>query len=295
MFVVATVFTLVAVSCDTSPFVVAVLNPSNHGDRIVRLVEREIATGNPDREVVLHYEGQTRDAAELARLAEGYREDEVDAFLVMTQFAVDIAVDSRDESPIPIVAWTMDPPEAVGVDLDSGLSDRGITGVFPGFAMTPAEEKRLEWLERLAPDTSTVYVPYNPRDVDLVQGLDAFETTAEALGLTLLLEQIRTPEDAARSAAAIPNEADAVFLFGDRNIGTARKAYYANAVERGLPLAAPNAASVQEGALFSYSFSDASVASILANSINALASGREVETIPFQVPDFELSINLDTA
>ncbi|MFW5811640.1 MAG: hypothetical protein ACOC45_02340, partial [Alkalispirochaetaceae bacterium] len=67
MFVVATVFTLVAVSCDTSPFVVAVLNPSNHGDRIVRLVEREIATGNPDREVVLQYEGQTRDAAELAR------------------------------------------------------------------------------------------------------------------------------------------------------------------------------------------------------------------------------------
>jgi ABC-type uncharacterized transport system substrate-binding protein len=66
-------------------------------------------------------------------------------------------------------------------------------------------------------------------------------------------------------------------------------------VDRGLPLTAPNAASVREGALFSSSFNDASVASILANSINALASGRTVETIPFQVPDFELSINLDTA
>ncbi|MFP4212463.1 MAG: ABC transporter substrate binding protein, partial [Alkalispirochaeta sp.] len=258
-------------------------------------VEREIATGNPDREVILRYEGQTRDAAELARMAAGYREDDVDAFLVMTQFAVDIAVDARDEAPIPVVAWTMDPPEAVGADPDSGLSDRGVTGVFPGFALTPAEEKRLEWLTRLSPNTSTVYVPYNPADVDLVQGLDAFEKTAEALGLTLLLEPIRTPEDAARSAAAIPNEADAVFLFGDRNIGTARKAYYANAIDRGLPLTAPNAASVREGALFSYSFSNASVASILANSINALASGRAVETIPFQAPDFELSINLDTA
>jgi hypothetical protein len=186
---------IVTLSCGSPPFVVAVLNPSNHGDSIVNLVEREIATGSPRREVILRYEGQIRDAAELARLAAGYREDRIDAFLVMTQFAVDIAVDERGETPIPIVAWTMDPPDAVGVDIDSGLSNRGITGVFPGFALTPAEEKRLEWLARLSPDTSTVYVPYNPRDIDLVQGFDAFEKTADALGLTLLLEPIRTPEE----------------------------------------------------------------------------------------------------
>lgn len=269
---------------------VGVINPTNHGEQIIAAIDP-----GPDAVFELLYSGRTRDAEELRRQVNDYLERGVGAILAFSQFAVDIAVEARGEDRTPLVVWTMDEPEAVAVDRASGLSSLHMTGVLPGFTQTPAEEQRLAWMRDIAPRAVRIYTPYNPADEDLIQGLDSFVEAAESLGLELLLDPITSAEEARTAALELPTDADGVFLFGDRFIGTARQQFYDGAIAAGMPLSGPNAASVTEGALYTYSFSAESIADIMGRTIADIAGGTPVTQIPFEVPEFSLVINRSTA
>lgn len=276
--------------CRAGSFDVGALNPSSHGQGILTaLIDRLPET------VSVHYEGQTREAAQLREQAQSYFRDGTDVVVAFTQFAVDIALEERDDREAPLVVWTLDPPQAVGVDPATGISSLRMTGVLPGFGLTPAEEQRLAWMRRLVPSVRTVYVPYNPLDIDLVQGLDAFERTAAENGMDLILEPITSPAEAKNSAGNIPQQADGVFLFGDRSIGAARHDFYRNAIQRELPLSGPTISSVSDGALYAYAFTSRSVADKMARMVEQIRDGVPVERIPFEAPEFALAVNLNTA
>ncbi len=297
VFAAVSIVLIGACSTGTQPFVVGAVNPSNHGGVILDLVTAELS-GNGDTDGAsyrVRFDGQTRDAEALRGQAEDLVAAEVDALLAFTQFAVDIALEARGDADIPIVAWTLDEPSAVRVDPETGVSALSMTGVLPGFSETPAEEERLAWMKRLVPGVRAVYVPYNPNDIDLVQGMEQFRDVADRVGMDLLLEPVRTPEEAAAAASSVPDAADGVFLFGDRAIGSARASFYEYARENGLPLSGPNISSVRDGALYAYSFTSESVARIMARQVRSLRDGTPVEQMPFEVPEFTLAVNLETA
>lgn len=275
---------------------IAVVNPSRgHGAKIIESFVTELETRLPAEAYVVDYPGLLPRRGDTEEFLTSLMEEKPDIVLAITQYALDAVISAEIHAETPVLAWSMDDLQAKQIAREPLRPDKNITGVITGVTATPAEELRLAWLKKLAPGRRTIWTPYNPGDIDLIQGLGSFMFTAADLELEPLLQPVRSVEDAQASLEAMPRDIEAVFLFGDRNIGAVRHDYYQECIRRKIPCSGPNSNSVREGALFSYSFIESSVGARLAAMAAQILRGTPVEEIPFETPDFGLAINLATA
>jgi putative ABC transport system substrate-binding protein len=198
---------------------------------------------------------------------------------------------------IPLVVIVDDP---VGSGFISNLArpDGNITGLS---SMAPdLAAKQLQLLRETVPGASRVAVLGNPANPATALRLQAMQAAAQALGVTLLALEARTPTEHENAFAVMAQmRADALInILGgaDRSNSATTGRVLQLAMKHRLPTIYQSGDFVVEGGLMSYGPSLADEFGHAATYVDKILKGAKPSDLPVEQPTkFELVINLKTA
>lgn len=196
---------------------------------------------------------------------------------------------------IPIVMIAIGDPVGTGL-VDSlarpGGNVTGLSQMFPSIAV-----KRLELLRELAPRISRVLVPSYLSDPVAVPQVNALQETARSLGVTLQVQDIRTPDDLAIAfEAGMKERVEGVLTTGESIFVVNRARLVELAARYRLPGVYHHRAIVEAGGLMAYQGDVAAQHRRAATYVDRLLKGARPADLPIEQPArFDLTINLRTA
>jgi putative ABC transport system substrate-binding protein len=200
----------------------------------------------------------------------------------------------RATATIPIVIFAADP---VGTGLVASLGRPGgnITGLTIEAGLELAA-KRLELLKAAAPKTSRVGMLWEASNPAQLRVRDATLAAARILGLTLLPQDVRTPNDLDAALAALGRaRADALMVAESSGNIEQRKLIVSFAEKHRLPTMFGERASVEDGGLMSYGTDFVDLLRRAATYIDKILKGAKPGDLAVEQPTkFELVINLKT-
>lgn len=164
-----------------------------------------------------------------------------------------------------------------------------------GIRLASSNGLRLQWLQRIDPRVHSVYVPYSTSDKSATATLKQIDSAARALGIRLLLHPVESPEDIERAAREIPPGVDAIFLPQDSRIESRVALFVASALRRRVPLSAPSALQVEQGALMSFGFNHRDIGRQAGRLAAEILNGRKPGDLPVETAENVLYINQGTA
>jgi putative tryptophan/tyrosine transport system substrate-binding protein len=225
-------------------------------------------------------------AAEMVRLR-------VDCILAITTPAA-LAVTHVTQT-IPVVMTTAIDPVGAGLAASLARPGSNVTG---GAILYPElSTKRLELLKEVVPGLAHVVVLWNAANPANASVWHATQAAGQALGLRLLAQEVRGPQDLegalARTVQARPN---ALLVLDDALLGMHREQIAAFATRQHLPSVFAGRESVVAGGLMSYGPSLPDLFRRAATYVDKLLKGAKPADLPMEQPTkFELVINLKTA
>ncbi|HYG90174.1 MAG TPA: ABC transporter substrate-binding protein [Azospirillum sp.] len=226
-------------------------------------------------------------AAEARRLVDA----RPDLILALTTRAASAALDAGRERNVPVIFAPASNPLQTG--LVHTLRQPG--GRATGVTFGTQEARRLEWLMRLMPGLSGVYVPYNRTDPSPLASLPVLETAARTLGLSVVFDPVDGWEGLKAALPHLPEGTRAILVPADPEIASHAHELAEFAIGRGIALSMPHRTGVEQGALMSYGFDLREVGEQAAHQGLLVLSGVPPAEIPVEMAEFSLSINLDTA
>jgi len=241
--------------------------------------------------IAIEYRG-TEDRSRLAELAAELIRLKVD--VIVAQGAAN-RVAKTAAGAVPIVfGFSGDPIEA---GLVNSLARPGgnMTGItFLAFELVG---KRLEILKEAVPRVSRVAVLASPAHPGEQRELSETQSTARAVGATLLYHQVRTTADVdAAFDAIIKGNANALLTFPDPVTGAHRKQIAEFAAKHRLPSVFGWAEYVEAGGLMSYGPNHDALWRRLAVYVDKILKGAKPADLPVELPlKFEFVVNLKTA
>lgn len=238
------------------------------------------------------YQGPAANIEALDAIAQELVALKVDLILAISTPAAQAAYRATLETTVPVVFAPVTDPVAAGIVSSVSQPGGNVTGVMLG---TQSESKRLEWLLRLAPHLTQIYLPYNSDDASARASTNAASAAAAELGLAVVTREARTPAEITAAIDEIPAGTQAIFLPQDSLVAARVDDFVALALARDLPLCTPTDGQVARGALMSYSFGLSPLGHQAAHLAQQIFEGGTPATLPVETAEFFLSINLKTA
>jgi putative ABC transport system substrate-binding protein len=239
--------------------------------------------------VTFIYDGMLANAEEVQPALQRLIDEEVDLILALS---TPVALQAKAmDSDIPVLFAGVWNPLRLG--LVESYSDPGgnLTGV-RGEGFIP---KELEWLNRLAPGMTRVYVPYFPDDSAAVFSLETLQETAEQLGLEVVVAEVHSSDEVQAALQSLPDDVDGLFILPSFMTLNEYETFIATALEHKLPLASVPQFHVQAGALMSYS-PDLYLTGVQVSRLaDGILEGSSPSDLPVETADFFLTINVETA
>lgn len=194
-------------------------------------------------------------------------------------------------SGTPLIFAPVSDPLAAGIVSNLARPGEHATGV----RLLPSNGVRLEALANLVPKARNYYVPYSREDKSALATLAQIEPAARSLGIRLLLQPVDSLADIERAAQEIPAQADAIFLPQDSRIEGKATLYVAAAQARRLPLSAPSALQVEQGALMTFGFEHRAIGRQAARMADMVLRGAVPGNVPVETAENKLYLNLQAA
>jgi putative ABC transport system substrate-binding protein len=157
--------------------------------------------------------------------------------------------------------------------------------------------KRLQLLKETVPNLTRVAVLANPDNPVHIHALEEVKAGAASLGLTLLVLQVKAPQEFAGAFKAL-REANpqALFLLPDEMFLTQRKRVNGFAIENRLPGMFYAREWVEDGGLLFYGAHVPDLFRRAASYVDKILKGAKPSDLPVEQADkFELAVNLRTA
>jgi putative tryptophan/tyrosine transport system substrate-binding protein len=242
------------------------------------LIEKRYADGNPERLPQL--------AGELVKL-------KVDVIVTAAFYPITAARQATTTIPI-VFAATGDPVAAGHV---SSLARPG--GNITGFSLlaTDTTSKRLQLLRELSPRAQRVALLFNPEDFGMAVRVAEAQSAARALGMAVVLHEIRGPQDFERAFAAMMQERpDALLAVVDAVTLQNRGRIIDFAAGQRIAAIYETGEFVQTGGLMSYGPALADNYRRAAGYVDRILKGARPADLPVQQPSkIELVINAKAA
>ena len=243
-------------------------------------IDRRSTEGQPDRAQPLFQE--------MVRL-------QVD--LIVTVGSQNIRAAKQATATIPIVMAGTSLPVESGLVKSLARPGGSITGL-TFEASADLDGKRLELLKDVAPKVSRVAVIGRSRRPGRPNWRPETEAAARALGLTLRLVTVDTPEGFEKTFATIARErAHAVFAENSAvNVGPGRQLIIDFAASQKLPAVYTRRDFVESGGLMAYGPDSADLFRRAATYVDKILKGAKPADLPVEQPTkFELVVNARTA
>jgi len=199
-------------------------------------------------------------------------------------------------STIPIVMANVTDPESAGLVTSLNKPGGNVTGL--ANLSSDLSGKYLELVKETLPAVSRVAVLWDPKAAAPYRA--GIESAARALGLTLHVLDVRTPDQVEKALAIAAQSGDGAAVFvgpaSQPFLFSARQRIVAAALKHRLPTMNPTPFWVEAGGLMSYGVDGADQYRRAAVFVDKLLKGAKPADVPIEQPTkFELAINLNTA
>jgi putative ABC transport system substrate-binding protein len=237
------------------------------------------------------YGGPTDSIDKLDGVAQDLVKADVDLILSISTPATLAAKNATADNDIPVVFVPLTDP--VGAGVVNSLTDPGgnITGVTFGLQ----EVRRLEWLKKIAPNVTRVYIIYNPNDGSAQLALKTVNETAPGLGLEIVTKKAAAPEDITAALANLPEDVDAIYVLPDSQTEAQWEEILAAANAHNLPTSVANVNRVKDGALFTFAMKLDLAGQQAAGLADQILKGIAPSDLPVEMTEFFLALNLKEA
>lgn len=199
-------------------------------------------------------------------------------------------------SSVPIVMVGVADPVEIGLVANLARPGGNVTGL----AFNTGQQiysKHLELLKEIVPKLSRVAVVIDPRSPVYATNRRELDTAARALGLTLLIHEVREPADVERAFADMPGQhVAAVFAVPNPFIYAQRRQILDMAARQRLPGAYGFREFADGGGLVYYGTDLPAMWRRAADFVDKILKGAHPADLPVEQPTkFELVVNLRTA
>jgi putative ABC transport system substrate-binding protein len=244
------------------------------------------------KNVVYVYDGPTNTDAALKPEAEKLKSKKPDLLFTSGNPAALAAKEVFAGTDVPIVFAPVISPDQEG--LVASLRNPG--GNITGVTLPATSGKALEWLLQIVPGVQRVYVPYDPQEMAGVQSLQPLIDAAQVLNVKLVTAEGSTPEELDAITQTIPENVDAAFLLTSENLLARGTSLVQAANERRIPVAAPALNELwSSGVMIAYAPDLFEIGQQTARLADKILKGTKPATLPVEVAEAFLGINLQTA
>ena len=216
-------------------------------------------------------------------------DQKVDMFLTMGTLPTLTAKSAVAGTDIPVVFAPVINPVEEGAVASISHPGGNVTGVQNGNTIA----KAMEWLHKIAPQATKIYVIYNPKDEVALTSIKPLPEAARTLGLELVLNEAHNPEEALAAIKAMPKDA-ALFLVPTPSLNPMNPVIE-TAVKRGIAVGSTGGTDLQSGALITYAANFSAMGNQSARLADQILKGTKPADLPVETAEFFLSINLKTA
>ncbi|WP_320172921.1 ABC transporter substrate-binding protein [Maridesulfovibrio sp.] len=192
---------------------------------------------------------------------------------------------------IPVIFAPVNDPVAAGIVKNERAPEGNITGV----RLSASDGRRLQYLKYVAPAVTKVFIPYSLGDKSAAASLKMLEEAAPKVGVELVKKPFYRETDLFADKEYVPADVDAVLLPREGLVMSRINDFVALCLERKLPLSTPRFKQVEAGALTGYGFNGYEIGRQSARMAHMLFSGAPVSSLPVEISEDYLFINLKTA
>jgi len=240
------------------------------------------------------YNGPANEVGNLDAHASQLVEANVDIIVAVTTPGAQAAQRAVDGTDIPIVFIAVTDPIAAELVTDLGTHEENITGILAGAKASVSEGRRLEIFVQMIPSMQTLYLPFNPDDPAAKESVIVIREAGSTLGISFVDAPVHNEEEAL-AATIPPNNVDGVFLPSDRLIGSVIEAFIKEANTANLPTTLNNPAGLELGALMAYGPDFETMGQQGARLASQVLMGSPAGSLPVEVPELLIGLNLATA
>jgi putative ABC transport system substrate-binding protein len=266
--------------------------PATHGQWFATLVQRLGELGWVDgRNVTIEYRWGEGREERFAEIAAEFVRLKVDVIVTLGG-AIDVIKQATASIPI-VFAVASDP---VGSGYVASLAHPG--GNITGLSLQQAElaGKRLELLREVAPKLRRLAILGNTGFPAVLAEIREAQDAARALGLEVVLLEIRREEDIVPALDTLKGGAQALYVCSDPLTNTYRVHINTRALGARLPTMGTSREFVQAGALMSYGPNFPDLFRRAGEFVDKILRGTKPADIPVEQPiKFDLVVNLATA
>jgi putative tryptophan/tyrosine transport system substrate-binding protein len=196
------------------------------------------------------------------------------------------AVEGTD---MPVLFCACNKPIEAGLIESMNHPGFNITGV----AVADSTAKALEWLKIITPGLKKVYLPFNPDDEVSIVSLSGVDEAASKLGLELILNKIRSVEEAVAAIENLPKDATAIFRIPSPTLDSRNNELSHAAIQKGLPMGAR--LPLDKEVLLTFATDLYDVGKDTARLAHQIHLGVKPMDLPVETAETFLTINLKTA
>ena len=245
------------------------------------------------RDVILEWRSAEGDYERVPRLVADLIQSRIDAFVMDSTFATEVA--KRSTSQIPIVmALVLDP---VGSGLVNSLGHPG--GNVTGLSMMATElyPKRLQLLKEVKAEITRIAVLWNPDHSFHVRAVEQLKAVAPLLSIELSSVPVRTVEEFGAAFTAMARAKDqALYVVEDPTFFANRVTILDLASTLRLPTIHETRRWPEAGALIAYGPDLHDLFRRAATYVDRIVKGAKPSDLPVEQPTkFEFVINMKTA
>ena len=213
----------------------------------------------------------------------------VDLIFTVTTPATRKAKKATTGNNIPVVFAMQDP---VSSEIIHSLAQPG--GNLTGVQIRGSIPKSIEWMLTVSPDIKHLFVPIKYDTKAAKQSLDDLQKTATTLGIKLSLVEVNDQSELDAALAAIPDDADAIFIIHSIFIHSNVNKLVQTAIDNKL-LIGSGAAQSDRGVTISYGMIPEKTGRQAGRLANLVLGGKSPGNIPAEITDFFVGVNLQTA
>jgi len=273
-------------------YTVGVVNLNKEHDKVFLGFKKGLtALGYTEgKNITFIYNGSRSKMPDLVNDLQSLIDQKVDLILSITTPATKKTKKMTAGTGIPVVfAPVFDPVES-GIVQSLVKPGGNLTGIKVG----GHSGKALDWLLKIAPDIKNISVPFNSKNRATVQSLQSLQQTADKVGVTLAVNEVDNKKELALLFEKLPDKTDALWLLNSHFLVKNTKLFVDAAIKYGLPLGS-STSQVDEGVMVTYGQNTSRTGELAAGLADKILQGVSPASLPVEITDFFLGINLKTA
>jgi putative tryptophan/tyrosine transport system substrate-binding protein len=216
-------------------------------------------------------------------------DQKVDLFLTLGILTTLAAKKATAGTAIPVVFAPSLNPVQEGIVESLSRPGGNVTGIQNGYTYP----KALEWLHKIVPQATKVHVIYHPKDHAAHTSIKPLPAIATSLGIELLLDEVRSTQEAIAVIETLPKDA-AIFFVPTPSLEPL-SVLTEVAVQHGIAVGANNPAYLKAGGVVIYAADFFAIGQQAARLVDQILKGTKPADLPVETAEYLLRINLKAA